>query len=83
MTGLTLADVRSQLVRPPGPLPEVRIGTDDGRFPRADNVACLLRLADGRWMTAWFERGSYHDQRFFESEDAACADFLESLGLTA
>jgi hypothetical protein len=59
----------------------IYIGEEADGKPGYDNVSCLLHRADGSWMVAYFERGSYHDVRVFDSESDACADFLEMLRL--
>lgn len=76
---LTVADVRAAVAASDRPGRHVRIGDDDGRLP-GDNTSVLLRRPDGTWFTAYFERGRYHDPRSFETEDAACRDFVEMIG---
>jgi hypothetical protein len=61
---------------------DVMIGPDRG-FPGVDNVSVLLHRQDGSWFTAYFERGRYHDPRTFDTEDAACRDFLAMVHLTS
>jgi hypothetical protein len=79
--GLTIDDVRFSMLHASGRLPSTRIGVDDGRLPGYDNVACLLKEPDGTWMVAWFERGAYQDRETYETEHAACAAFLELIGV--
>ncbi|NNM44404.1 hypothetical protein [Knoellia koreensis] len=53
------------------------IGEESQGKPGYDNVYCLVQLNDGRWMVAYFERGSYDDARYFTDEAAACLDFVQ------
>ena len=73
---LTVDDVRAALVAHPEAGRNVLLWPSEGP-PGIDNVSVLTRRPDGVWFTAYFERGSYHDPRTFDDEDAACRDFLE------
>jgi len=77
---LTLDDVR-EAVRSAPPGTHTSLGDDPGRKPGYDNTACLWHRSDDSWFVAWFERGSYIDQRVFAAESEACAAFLDLLGL--
>lgn len=77
---MNVDDVRTALAQSPQPGRNVLIGPDRG-FPAIENVSVLLHRQDGTWFTAYFERGRYHDPRTFETEDAACRDFLAMVHL--
>lgn len=78
---LTISDVERALMGSAGRrVGAFHIGEESAGEPAYDNTSCLLRRADGSWMVAYFERGSYHDVRVFDTEHDACVDFLEMLG---
>lgn len=79
---MTVDDVRTAIAAAGSRVGAVHIGEESDGKPGYDNVSCLVHRADGSWMVAYFERGSYHDARVFDSESAACADFLEMLRLS-
>lgn len=77
---MNVDDVRAAVDRWPKPGRHVLIGPERG-LPSVENVSVLLQRQDGSWFTAYFERGRYHDPRTFETEDAACRDFLAMIHL--
>lgn len=82
MNDLTVEEVKKRVAIAAGRVGSIHIGEESNGRPGYDNVSCLLRRSDGSWMVAYFERGSYDDQRVFISEAEACADFLAMLRLS-
>jgi hypothetical protein len=48
----------------------------DGRF--ADDCYCIERTAGG-WAVFYAERGNRNDEKWFHTEDAACAELLRRI----
>ena len=81
MRPLTVRDVERALAGSAGSIGAFHLGEESAGKPAYGDTSCLLHRSDGSWMVAYFERGSHHDQRVFDSEHDACADFLDMLGL--
>ena len=81
MRPLTVRDVERALGAAGGRAGAFHIGEESAGKPGYDNTSCLLHRADGSWLVAYFERGSYHDPRVFDTEEEACVDFLAMVGL--
>jgi hypothetical protein len=79
---LTVEDVRAMIAASDRPHPRHWIGAD-GRLPGDDNMSALVRQADGTWVVAYFERGSYQYPEKYATEDEACRAFLALVRLPA